>query len=59
MEVFYGQQVSVGGILFPITEELIVEVTDLSGDGERAFQSKFLTGIDVPFFLKDELKEMS
>lgn len=59
MEGFNGQQVTVVGISFPVIEELIVEVTGLPADGEREFKSHFLASIDVPFFLKDELKGMS
>lgn len=44
-----------GGITFQVTKELIVEVIGLATDEERDFRSHILAGIDVPFFLKDEL----
>jgi len=51
--------VIVGGITFQVTEEFIIEVTCLPTNGEKAFISHILAGVDLPFFLKYEFKEMN
>ena len=50
---------TIGGISFPVIEELIAKVIGLPVDRERAFRIHSLAGIHVCIFLKYEFKEMN